>query len=233
LNGAPSICCRCGKNQGSPRCGFPVISAVACQLVADSARKGNPPTFGLIAATCSNAGSETWSSLRSWTRDNSTVFVFRSSAWRASAQNNSPVVERLPYVPAEAESGWEIHASGSTNHCGIRGLQSSVPGRDWLQRRGECSLFAHGAAKVPGDRDCAVFRSAGPNRLIKLYTFSHHRKGARLALTSSLYVYAFSPPTCESQYVVGSVKNSPCLQRLRIASSLTLMPRPGPVETGM
>jgi hypothetical protein len=48
-----------------------------------------------------------------------------------------------------------------------------------------------------------------------------------------LYVYAFSPPTCESQYVVGSVKNSPCLQRLRIASSLTLMPRPGPVETGM
>ena len=50
--------------------------------------------------------------------------------------------------------------------------------------------------------------------------------------TSSLYVYAFSPPTCESQYVVGSVKNSPCLQRLRIASSLTLMPRPGPVENG-
>ncbi len=50
---------------------------------------------------------------------------------------------------------------------------------------------------------------------------------------SSLYVYAFSPPTCESQYVVGSVKNSPCLQRLRIASSLTLIPRPGPVGTGM
>ena len=79
----------------------------------------------------------------------------------------------------------------------------------------------------------SVFRPAGPNRLIKLYTFSHNRKGARLASTSSLYVYAFSPPTCESQYVVGSVKNSPCLQRLRIASSLTLMPRPGPVGTGM
>ncbi len=67
----------------------------------------------------------------------------------------------------------------------------------------------------------------------QLHTFSHNRKGARLASTPSLYVYAFSPPTCESQYVVGSVKNSPCLQRLRIASSLTLMPRPGPVGTGM
>jgi hypothetical protein len=55
----------------------------------------------------------------------------------------------------------------------------------------------------------------------------------RLASASSLYVYVFSPPTCESQYVVGSVKNSPCLQRGRIASSLTLMPRPGPVGTGM
>jgi hypothetical protein len=46
---------------------------------------------------------------------------------------------------------------------------------------------------VPGDRNCAVFRPAGPNRLIKLYTVSHTRKGARLPSTSSLYVYAFSP----------------------------------------
>lgn len=54
-----------------------------------------------------------------------------------------------------------------------------------------------------------------------------------IASTSSLYVYVLSPPICESQYVVGSVKNSPCLQRGRSASSLTLMPRPGPVGTGM
>jgi hypothetical protein len=73
----------------------------------------------------------------------------------------------------------------------------------------------------------------GHNGPIKLCTFSHHRKGGRLSSTSSLYVYAFSPPTCESQYVVGSVKNSPSLQRWRIASSLTLIPRPGPVGTGM
>ena len=52
-------------------------------------------------------------------------------------------------------------------------------------------------------------------------------------LVDSLYVYVLSPPICESQYVVGSVKNSPCLQRGRSASSLTLMPRPGPVGTGM
>ncbi len=41
---------------------------------------------------------------------------------------------------------------------------------------GGWSVTRHGAAKVPGDRDCAVFRSAGPNRLIKLYTFTHNRK---------------------------------------------------------
>ena len=106
--------------------------------------------------------------------------------------------------------------------------------RKWRFRFfGAWSVTRHGAAKAPGDRNCAVFRPAGPNRLIKLHTFSHNRKGARLASTSSLYVYAFSPPTCESQYVVGSVKNSPGLQRSRIASSLTLMPRPGPVRTGM
>ena len=68
---------------------------------------------------------------------------------------------------------------------------------------------------------------------IAAFDVSHTRKAARPASMSSLYVYAFSPPTCESQYVVGSLKNSPSLQRWRIASSLTLMSRPGPVETGM
>jgi len=66
-------------------------------------------------------------------------------------------------------------------------------------------------------------------------TASPVRKRRKLsaAARKRIYVYAFSPPTCESQYVVGSVKNSPCLQRERIASSLTLMPRPDPVGTGM
>lgn len=81
--------------------------------------------------------------------------------------------------------------------------------------------------------DCAVFRPAAPNRLIKPIYLQSSSECVRLASTPSLYVYALSPPTCESQYVVGSVKNSPCLQRGRIASSLTLMPRPGPVGTGM
>jgi hypothetical protein len=103
----------------------------------------------------------------------------------------------------------------------------------WHSGFGAWSVTLHGTEKVPGDRDCAVFPPAGPQKLIELYTFRDHQASARLASTPSLYVYAFSPPTCESQYVVGSVKNSPSLQRWRIASSLTLIPRPGPVGTGM
>src|SRR6202030_1339080 len=58
------------------------------------------------------------------------------------AQNSSPVVECLPSVPAVAVSGSEIHASGSTNHFGIRGLQSSVRDRDWSPLRAEYLPFA-------------------------------------------------------------------------------------------
>ena len=78
---------------------------------------------------------------------------------------------------------------------------------------------------------CGI-RACRAQQANKLYTFSHNRKGARLASTSSLYVYDFSPPTCESQYVVGSVKNSPCLQRLRIASSIDFDAEARPRDPG-
>jgi hypothetical protein len=44
------------------------------------------------------------------------------------------------------------------------------------------SVTVHGTAKVPGDRNCAVFRPAGPNRLTKQYTFTHNRNGRKARL---------------------------------------------------
>ena len=95
--------------------------------------------------------------------------------------------------------------------------------------------WLHGMAprRCPAIGNYAVIPTRRAQQDNQAYIPSVQSEGVRLASTSSLYVYAFSPPTCESQYVVGSVKNSPCLQRGRIASSLTLMPRPGPVGTGM
>src|ERR1051325_11678679 len=95
------------------------------------------------------------------------------------------------------------------------------------------SELASASIEPPHPRDphtiqVALEHEANPAAPVHLYS-----QGVRLASTSSLYVYSLSPPTCESQYVVGSVKNSPCLQRGRIASSRILMPRPGPVGTGM
>ena len=91
----------------------------------------------------------------------------------------------------------------------------------------------HRAKKAPAVGNDAVTPAGRPNRLIKPGYVQSYSERVRLASTPCVYVYALSPPTCESQYVVGSVKNSPCLQRGRIASSWTLMPRPGPVGTGM